>query len=51
MLNQNIKCPCKRNNCERHGKCKECMEYHATKNKYLTACERLKVKETSRKNK
>jgi hypothetical protein len=23
-------CPCKRKNCERHGKCEECMEHHKT---------------------
>ena len=32
-------CPCRRNECERHGKCGECRKHHAEKNK-KPSCER-----------
>ena len=41
MINEN--CPCKKKNCERHGKCDECRKYHAlSKRKIPVACEKEK---------
>ena len=35
-------CPCKRINCQRHGKCEECREHHKFKEKrFPAACERF----------
>lgn len=33
-------CPCKKKNCEKHGKCGECREYHRLYKKNLPVCER-----------
>jgi hypothetical protein len=35
-------CNCKKKNCERHGKCKECIEYHTNNSRYLPYCKRTK---------
>ena len=41
MINEN--CPCKKKNCERHGKCHECRKHHAlSKSKRPIACEKEK---------
>lgn len=55
-LNDSVtKCNCKRKQCERHGKCSECIEHHKKfKNKGLPYCERKHLKEKnmdSEKNK
>lgn len=40
-------CPCKRKECERHGKCEACRAHHETsEKKYPCACERKKKSET-----
>ncbi len=45
-------CPCKRLKCERHGNCKACKEHHhLPQSKYLTTCERLKLKEEQKSKK
>lgn len=37
---RNKECPCKKKNCERHGKCDECREHHANlKQQRPVACE------------
>ena len=35
-------CTCKKTKCERHGKCKECIEYH-NNSKRLPYCKRNKL--------
>ena len=36
------RCPCKRYQCERHGNCIACKEFHKQSSKYKqTTCERL----------
>lgn len=41
IINEN--CPCKRKQCERHGKCDECRKHHAEfKRPMRVACEREK---------
>ena len=41
MINEN--CPCKKEKCERHGKCDECREYHAaSKRQRPVYCEKEK---------
>lgn len=41
MINE--KCPCKRKECERHGKCDECRKHHAEFKRLMhVACERKK---------
>lgn len=45
-------CNCKRNKCERHGKCLECMKHHQTKkHPSLPYCKRLEQKEIKRASK
>lgn len=39
LLNGKETCNCKKNKCERHGKCDECVEYHKT-NKRKPYCMR-----------
>lgn len=41
---KNSSCPCKREQCIRHGDCKACQAHHRQKDA-LTACERLKQRE------
>lgn len=43
----NLDCPCKRNKCERHGKCDEYRAHHRQKSgkKALTKCEKIRLKE------
>ncbi|EMS70290.1 hypothetical protein [Ruminiclostridium cellobioparum] len=36
-------CNCKKEACPRHGKCKECVEYHTVNPKYLPYCKREKT--------
>ena len=36
-----VECLCPKKKCERHGKCEECTQYHATKDK-LPYCKRSK---------
>lgn len=36
-------CNCKKKKCERHGKCKECLEYHTSNPKYIAYCKRGKA--------
>ena len=39
MINEN--CPCKKQKCERYGKCDECRKYHAElKRQRPVACEK-----------
>ena len=35
-----VECNCRKKKCERHGKCKECIEYHTKNPKYLPYCKR-----------
>jgi len=35
-------CNCKKKKCERHGRCKECIEHHTNNSKYLPYCKRSK---------
>jgi hypothetical protein len=43
LENMKESCNCKKKNCERYGKCKECIEYHEnSKRKSLTYCKRVK---------
>jgi len=43
-LYQGENCPCKYTNCERYGKCKECIAFHHNKGEQ-TYCEKLKAEE------
>lgn len=37
----NKNCPCKKKNCERHGKCDECRKHHAEAKKQIPVyCEK-----------
>lgn len=41
LENRLEKCTCKKKNCERHGNCAECIEFHKT-NKHEPYCMRKK---------
>ncbi len=46
MENDQVQCPCKRTQCERHGNCAACKRHHYMPNKkLLPACERIAAKE------
>jgi hypothetical protein len=40
LENGQEKCNCKKKNCERHGKCDECMAYHLANKRYPPYCKR-----------
>lgn len=43
MINE--ECPCKRQQCPRHGDCVTCREHHLSNKKIPTYCEQIKDKE------
>lgn len=46
-----LDCPCKRTKCERYQNCDACrVHHHSSKQKIMTACERLKAKEERKNN-
>lgn len=53
MLENNMeKCNCIKINCERHGKCVECMEHHKKNKRYPPYCKRKgRIKESGLKKK
>lgn len=43
LKNGTDQCNCKKTKCERHGNCKECMDYHKSSKRYLVPyCKRPK---------
>lgn len=48
-MHTNTGCPCRHTDCERFGKCSECMSHHAQVRKTPTACDRIRLKEERRK--
>ncbi|MDO5558932.1 MAG: methylated-DNA--[protein]-cysteine S-methyltransferase [Oscillospiraceae bacterium] len=44
-MNEKENCPCKHINCERHGRCSECMKHHTEDKKTPPACERIRIKQ------
>jgi len=50
MLVNDLKvCPCKKKDCERFGKCEECINHHNMHKKYAPYCMRKRKADTDKK--